>query len=212
MTETMKYAAVLFDLWGTLADLGGGLSRVEAKLETMLGGERWNIIRQHFVAWQRSKENVEVFMQKVSAEAQLADEEKRAIRDWLGYNDFVLFPDARDTLSWLKEHGYKLALVTNSTSSAYEEVKRLGIAGYFDTTTFSFDLGFLKPEPEIFLHTLRVLHCMPEEALMIGDSVAQDVEGAKAVGMHALLIDRNGISGYPEKIRTLSEVKHVLAV
>lgn len=212
MIETIKYKAVLFDLWGTLADLGDGLFRVRAELEAMLGEERWNIVQKHFVAWHRSKEDAEIFMRKVSAEVLFTDAEGRAVKDWIGYGNFVLFPDAREVLSWAKGCGFKLALVTNSIPSAREDIKRFGIAGYFDTMTFSFDVGFLKPEPAIFLHTIRILGCAPEEALMVGDSVIQDAEGAQAVGIHALLIDRNGLLDYPEKIKTLSELKQVLAV
>jgi len=50
--------------------------------------------------------------------------------------------------------------------------------------------GYNKPHPSIFRTALRLLAVSPEEALMVGDSYTHDIEGAKAVGMKAVLLRR----------------------
>jgi putative hydrolase of the HAD superfamily len=61
----------------------------------------------------------------------------------------------------------------------------------FDSTVFSAELGMLKPEPEIYATSLAGLKVRPAEALFIDDSAA-NVEGARAIGMHALQFESAG--------------------
>jgi len=52
--------------------------------------------------------------------------------------------------------------------------------------------GRIKPDPSIFLAALAALGVEPAEAAMVGDSYEDDIEGARALGMHAILLDRDG--------------------
>lgn len=69
-------------------------------------------------------------------------------------------------------------------------MRGLGIADAFDTVTISSLAQAAKPAPQIFHIALEKHAVDPEEALHIGDSLRDDVEGAKKAGFHAVLLDR----------------------
>ena len=76
-----------------------------------------------------------------------------------------------------------------------------------DVGISSFHHGKTKPHASIFRAALELLELEPGHALMVGDTVEDDVEGARAVGIDALLLDRLGL--YPDfspRIETLSEL------
>ena len=87
---------------------------------------------------------------------------------------------------------YKLAIVSNMSfaQAILQSVRDFAIADYFDTIVVSGILGWRKPSPRIFDEVLRALHVKAEEAAFVGDSPRADVEGAKQVGMKALLLRR----------------------
>lgn len=97
------------------------------------------------------------------------------------------FPNAVETLIKLKSAGFRLAIISNIDNEIIEPVlKKLGIYELFELIVTSEDLGFGKPTKEIFQYTLSKLGVRPEEAIFIGDSLTNDVEGAKNVGMEAI--------------------------
>jgi putative hydrolase of the HAD superfamily len=69
---------------------------------------------------------------------------------------------------------------------------RCGLAPLLDGVVSSAEAGALKPDPAIFALALDLAGCEPEEALHVGDTVEEDVEGARAAGVRALLVDREG--------------------
>lgn len=73
--------------------------------------------------------------------------------------------------------------------------EELGIAQYFDVIMSSADVGYEKPDPRIFTEALARLRTPPEGTLHVGDSINDDIEGAKAAGLDALLVDRRGLHG-----------------
>ncbi|NJE84730.1 TIGR02253 family HAD-type hydrolase [Thermococcus sp. CX2] len=129
------------------------------------------------------------------------------------FHKLVIYPDTVPTLEWLREAGYKLGVVTSGPSYQRLKLKLVGLLEYFDVVVTRDDVGTIKPEPEIFLHALEKLGVEPKEAVMVGDSLSQDVYGAKNIGMTAVWINRNGDRGYnmPDyEIRTLYELRKVL--
>jgi FMN phosphatase YigB (HAD superfamily) len=103
----------------------------------------------------------------------------------------VLFNDALHTLNMLKERGFSLGVVTNrhwGGESFQEDLYTMGICPLIDLKNIavSADIGLRKPNPELFRHTLRALNAVPEEAIMVGDSIAADVGGAKRLGLFAV--------------------------
>ncbi|MFA6715147.1 MAG: HAD family hydrolase [Victivallales bacterium] len=103
-----------------------------------------------------------------------------------------LYPGTGEVLKCLKS-GYKIGVVSNNPVEYVEPVlKHLGLYSLFDVITISGreGKGVVKPLKEIFLRTLDVLNVSPGEALMIGDSLENDIAGAQKAGIHGGWIDR----------------------
>lgn len=97
-------------------------------------------------------------------------------------------PAARSVLGFLRRRGLKLGLLTNSASPFREPFERFELAGSFDAVLFSCDLGAKKPAAASYAAALAALGVAAEEAMMIGDSLANDVEAPRALGLRALRI------------------------
>ncbi|GAB6135763.1 TIGR02253 family HAD-type hydrolase [Thermococcus prieurii] len=124
-----------------------------------------------------------------------------------------VYPDVVPTLEWLKGNGYRLGVVTSGPEYQRLKLELTGLDKYFDVIVTREDVKAIKPEPKIFLHALERLGVEPGEALYVGDSLSQDVYGAKHVGMTAVWINRDGSDGYhmaDYEIRTLHELRKVL--
>lgn len=92
------------------------------------------------------------------------------------------------TLARLKAEGYKTALVSNYAHTAVlrDALARLGLATYLDALIVSADVGYLKPHRRIFEAALEALDVPADEAVMVGNDLQWDVEGAKAAGIRAI--------------------------
>jgi FMN phosphatase YigB (HAD superfamily) len=103
----------------------------------------------------------------------------------------VLFDDVLSTLPELQQRGFLLGVVTNRSwgdKIFLEDVQEMGLLQYFDPChmAISADLGIRKPNPAIFLHTLKALDVAPEEAVMVGDALTADIIGAQALNIFAI--------------------------
>ncbi|MEO0198276.1 MAG: HAD family hydrolase [candidate division WOR-3 bacterium] len=97
------------------------------------------------------------------------------------------FPGAIETLIKLKSAGFRLAIISNIDNEIIEPVlKKLGIYEIFELIVTSEELGYGKPAKEIFQYTLNKLGISPDNAIFIGDSLTNDVEGAKNMGIEAI--------------------------
>ena len=105
-----------------------------------------------------------------------------------------VYDDALVALEELRDAGAVMAVVSNVSvhDLAVESLKRLGLLGYFKAVVTSAQVGWRKPHPAIFAEALRRLDCAPSEAVFVGDDPVADVEGAKGVGMKAVLVERRG--------------------
>ena len=119
-----------------------------------------------------------------------------------------LFPDTVPTLTRLKERQIELGIISNFDSRLFTVLRGLGIAELFATVTISSLAHAAKPSPKIFQLALEKHALDPEEALYVGDSVHDDVEGATKVGLRAVLLDRQGkhAEAGVQRIRTLEEL------
>jgi putative hydrolase of the HAD superfamily len=119
---------------------------------------------------------------------------------------FALFEDTLPALERLREAGVPAYIVSNHIWRLPEVVHALGLGAYVRSTLTSARAGYRKPHPEIFRAAAAMAGEEPHDLLYVGDNVAHDVEGARAAGMRAVLIDRMGKSGRPDAIRSLLEV------
>ena len=105
---------------------------------------------------------------------------------------FDAYPDALPALAELRELGLRIVVVSNWDVSLHTVLKRTGLASLLDGTVTSAEAGARKPDPAIFESALELAGCEPSEALHVGDTAGEDVEGAAAAGIRGLLIDRDG--------------------
>lgn len=117
--------------------------------------------------------------------------------------------DVLPTLDELASRGFRLAAVSNWDERLRPLLKALTLDGYFEAVLVSCELYFAKPSGVVFEHALRKLGVTPAEALHVGDSRREDVEGARSAGLRALLIDRSRPPG-EGRIQSLSELLTLL--
>jgi putative hydrolase of the HAD superfamily len=123
-----------------------------------------------------------------------------------------LFPETAATLTQLKARGLELGIISNFDSRLFSVMRGLGIAEAFDTVTISSLARAAKPAPQIFRLALDKHAVDPEEAVHVGDSLRDDVEGAVKAGLHGVLLDRKGKHRETESpaIRTLDQLLPLL--
>jgi histidinol phosphatase-like enzyme len=120
---------------------------------------------------------------------------------------FSLFDDVLPTLDSLADMGLTLGVVSNWDCALPRHLERLGVADRFGVICASAAVGHRKPDPGIFAVALSALDVLPGEALHVGDQHDEDVVGAQAAGVHALLIDRApGASPHGDVITALTQV------
>lgn len=120
---------------------------------------------------------------------------------------WAVYPDVIGTLEALAERGLSLAVVSNWDSHLPRLLDALGLASRFQTLAVSSIEETGKPDPEIFHRACARLHVAPGEALHVGDSLAEDYEGARAAGLAALLLDRHGRhQNVADRIESLEEI------
>lgn len=201
----MPLRAVLFDVDFTLCRPGPELSaeryaRIAARHGVTLDTERYEDAREAAVAnlkrhpellhdetiWHRFTE--EIFVGMGGPEA-LASECATEIEEGWGVSEnFELFEDVLPALEEMRAAHLQIALVSNGIRDLNEFVlhHRLDVDAVVDSRSH----GRVKPHPTIFQAALDALGVRPDDAVMVGDSLEEDFEGARALGMRAILVDR----------------------
>jgi putative hydrolase of the HAD superfamily len=108
----------------------------------------------------------------------------QAVNGWA-----MIFPDAVETLLELHKRGYKLGLLSNTWWAAEwhnADLAPHGLNELLDAVVYTSDLPYTKPHPSAFLTVTKQLDVQPEECVMVGDRMVDDIEGAQKVGMRAV--------------------------
>ena len=105
---------------------------------------------------------------------------------------FATFPDVLPALRELRDRGLRLVVVSNWDCSLPEWLDRCGIGELVNGSVSSAVVGEAKPAPAVYEAGLRLAGCDAAEALFVGDSVENDVLGARAAGLRAVLVQRAG--------------------
>ena len=213
--------AVLFDVDFTLAlpgpELGpDGYRQVGERHGLTLDPERYDTARHAALATlQRHPEHVhddeiwvaftEEIVRGMGGEGDTAATSACAaeiVRAWELHEKFTLYDDALPVLEELRAHRIKLGLVSNGSRDLDEFVRHHGLV--VDYAVGSRAFGRTKPHPAIFREALAALAVEPREAAMVGDSYEDDIEGARALGLRAFLLDREGrYPAEPDRLTTL---------
>jgi putative hydrolase of the HAD superfamily len=212
--------AVLFDVDFTLAKpgplLGGpGYREAAARHGLTIEAERYHAARQEAIVdlehhpeldhdeeiWVRFTEDI---LRGMGGEGpDIREIALEITRGWEQSENFELYEDVLPTLAELRGHGLRLGLVSNTSRDLDQFIRHFGLD--VDAWISSGTHGKVKPSPTIFRAVLALLEVEPGQAAMVGDSPKDDVEGARALGLRAFLLDRDG--RYPDSADTLADLR-----
>ena len=117
---------------------------------------------------------------------------------------FRPYPEVPDALRRLRAAGLRLVVVSNWDVSLHEVLAATGLDAHVDGAVSSAETGASKPDPAIFRAGLDVARAAPGEALHAGDSLDADVLGARAAGIDAVLVARDGSA--PAGVRAVASL------
>lgn len=219
--------AITFDFYNTLVyhrhGSGRGAMLMEYLAEQDLESDPWehqvlyDVFQRHdkayspeFSADRKRRYAVEIaervfWRLNVRASVGAAANHAANVWDLLGPSSLSVFPEVPDTLQLLHHAGYRLAIVSNWQRGLRHFCADLGIADMFEHIVASAEVGIEKPNPQIFHDTCHRMQIEPHRTLHVGDSVLDDIEGARSAGMQALLV-RRGESGLSEGIPTIASL------
>lgn len=185
MSTTMQ--AVIWDLGGVLVRTDNWNPRFE--WEERLGLERMSLTEMVFnnpVAKAASigEAQADDIWRWIGSQLDLSSQEQDSLREDFWSGDAVDF-QLVDTIRSLKE-SYSTALLSNAWPDLRPAIEdRWKIADAFDVMVISAEVGVVKPDAKIYQHTLNLLEVEPAESVFVDDFI-ENVEGAQAVGMHAI--------------------------
>lgn len=195
----MTTKAVFFDALGTLVELEPPCVHLAAALGLQAGDERLADSMRAEMTYYREHAHEAVdpaALAKLRADCAtlLSRELGRAVpvETMMASIRFRAYPDAASALAVLRRRGLALVCVSNWDYALPDVLAGCGLAEALDGVVTSAGARARKPDPAIFVAALELAGCGPAEALHVGDSFAEDVQGARAAGIDALLIDRDG--------------------
>lgn len=185
---------IIFDLDGTLVDSAPDLANAINKMLVSLG--RAEFSQQQIRGWVGN--GVQVLVERalagstdvdISLEQTLLD---KALHSFLTFYrqavcvDSSLYPQVRETLTTLKAHGYRLAIVTNKPVEFIEPIlQALAVSDLFEQALGGDSLAAKKPDPLPLLHLSEQLGVALQDCLMVGDS-KNDIIAAQNANMHSV--------------------------
>ena len=121
-----------------------------------------------------------------------ADAARDIYDEWARCRHFFLYDDVDPTLRQLSARGIRIGLISNTQRPLETFAAHFGLEGLIAGSVSSAEHGFLKPHPAIFDTALSTVGVAAPESVMVGDSVRHDIEGARRIGMRAVLLRRSG--------------------
>jgi HAD superfamily hydrolase (TIGR01662 family) len=158
---------------------------------------------------QREKDNVEpttfVFLRDMLAENGYSNVPDLILRRALGSmyavaeRNWYVEEDAISTLASLREDGYRLGLISNTSddNNVHALVDQCGFRPFFDLILTSAGCGYRKPHPRIFQIALEHFSIQPGQAVMVGDTLEADIAGANSLRIYSIWITRRAESSDP---------------
>jgi putative hydrolase of the HAD superfamily len=111
-------------------------------------------------------------------------------REWAACQHFRLYDDVPAALEALADKDILVGLISNSHRSLESFQEHFELDGLIDVAISSSEHGYMKPHPSIFEAALKLAGVSAGDAMMVGDSLTQDIEGARRVGMRGVLVRR----------------------
>lgn len=180
----MQYIKWLFfDLGSTLIDESDCIKK---RCDVIC--ESKNIDREEFIGKVTEYAKTDSYAVKAAASYYGVD-----IPRWFGELE-RLYPNVPNILEALFQK-YKLGIIANQVAGTKERINNWGIGKYFDVVVASAETGCAKPDLKIFNTALKEADCKPDEAVMIGDRIDNDILPAKKLGMKTVWV-RQGFAKY----------------
>jgi len=185
--------AVIFDLYDTLIYFNVKMQSYRKLFIDLNVDEKLELEKAKNIALTENFINLDALVNRLRPEASIniqiyenmIENEVKSVK---------LYPETLSVLQRLKDKGLKLGLISNLAFSYKTPFYDLGLDLYFDTTLFSFEIGMKKPNLEIYKLILQKLDVLPEQCIMIGDKIIEDIEAPQQIGIRSLLCDRKSNS------------------
>lgn len=217
--------AILFDAMGTLLELEPPAPRLRAELARRFGVALGGRACERAIAAEisyyrahldegRDRDSLTGLRRRCAEalRAALPPTRELAAVDTAGLTQALLdslrfgrFADAVPTLAALRRGGHRLVVVSNWDASLPDLLGRLELAPLLDGSVTSAEAGARKPDAAIFTRALALVGVEPAAAIHVGDSVEEDVVGARNAGIEPVLLRRDGGTG-PPGVRTIASL------
>jgi putative hydrolase of the HAD superfamily len=202
----MNYDAVLFDAAETLFTTRGSVGTIYSSVAQKFGStaspaeiqQAFNRNFQHSGPLTRETEKQwwKDVVHRVFSDVGMVEDFDRFFDEvyelFSDSRGWMLFPETREVLQELRRNQLKLGVISNFDSRLYSVLEDLRIRSFFDSITICSEVGFAKPQPEIFLAAVRAIGVQPARILFVGDSLLDDFQAGRGVGLEACLVDRSG--------------------
>jgi putative hydrolase of the HAD superfamily len=138
---------------------------------------------------------------------------ERVYHEWATNHHFEIYEDVSPVLSELAARGFVLGAISNTHRSLGAFSTHFKLDGLLTATISSAEHGFMKPHRSIFEAALQKVQVEAADAVMVGDSLKADIEGALAAGMRGILLRRSGETprALPQGVRVITSLHELLA-
>ncbi|VVB53650.1 Glyceraldehyde 3-phosphate phosphatase [uncultured archaeon] len=225
----MKFKAVFFDVDNTLYDstLQVAMARqnaVRAMIEAGLPREEEEALKALEGIVQKHGSNYPNHLNRLIEKFNLPEDPHWIAAGVVAYHNtktgyLTPYADTVPTLIALRDRGIKLGVITDGVPvKQWEKLIRLGLHHFFDAVVISGSVGIEKPAVKPFEEALARTKVKPKEALMVGDRLDKDVEGAHAAGLYAAQIvqgkhsDKKPANTLQEPDYLISRLRDVLSI
>ena len=123
--------------------------------------------------------------------------------------DEILYEDTVDVLEYLTNKGYKLGVIANQKTGLKNRLEEFGILKYFDIVIASEEVGVSKPDKKIFNLALSKVKCIPQECIMIGDRLDNDILPAIQISMKTIWV-KQGLAKYQNNISIEENIDYIV--
>lgn len=205
--------AIIFDFWGTLVENGVFPSPVRQVKYLLRIEDPFPdyIVKFEKVFMLKKYDDLYSAFTAVCEEFEIEPEKfilDRLVGMWNKHKLLAKpFQETVEVLERLKKEGYKIALISDTDCFTTDEVlDKYGLRKYFDEVVLSYKVNMLKTDPKMYGLVLEKLKLDKSDAVVVGDSLETDINGAKDAGIKAVLVDRRDNREFSPKVRNLTEL------
>ena len=123
--------------------------------------------------------------------------------------DEKTYEETEHVIKILYDKGYNIGIIANQSLGTEKRLENWGLLKYIKLVVASAEEGVAKPDKEIFLRALSRAECQPENAVMIGDRIDNDIEPANKLGMKTIWV-KQGFSAYQTPMNDFQQADYTV--